>query len=108
MTRKFAADAMRGVSIAVLFLAFEAAGSLEAAAQDSTQIACSAAGRNYQPGEVACIPACHGAQQLAKCEQTGSGVKWTNIANSCPNASLPKPQLFSQADTDFMARLKDG
>lgn len=70
------------------------AGCLAAAAQDVTPATCAADGRNYQPGEIACIPACHGQQRLAKCERTDGGVSWTNISESCPNANLhltPRP-----------------
>ena len=56
-------------------------------AQEAAPVTCIAQGRDYVVGDIACIPACHGNQRLAKCEQTGNGgVTWTPISDSCPQA----------------------
>ncbi|MGI9401496.1 MAG: hypothetical protein ACR2O0_09595 [Rhizobiaceae bacterium] len=69
-----------------------------AEAQEATPLTCAAEGRSYEIGETACIPACHGQQQLARCEQSDSGVTWTSISTSCPNALNFSPRLnFSLA-----------
>ena len=72
-----------GIVVLAAMLVFSGQGSM---AQDITPTNCAADGRLYDPGDVACIPACHGQQRLAKCERTDSGVGWTPISESCPNA----------------------
>jgi hypothetical protein len=68
-------------------LAAASAGGLNVAqAQDMTTGTCTAGDRVYESGQVACIPACHGQQRLAKCDQTTTGFGWTTISNSCPSA----------------------
>jgi hypothetical protein len=75
------------------------ATSFPAKAQEATPTSCVAAGRGYRVGETACIPACHGQQRLARCEQTSNGgATWTSIADTCPNAMGPiAPPNFTLA-----------
>jgi hypothetical protein len=67
-----------------------------ARAQDATPV-CISNGISYQAGEVACIPGCHGAQRLARCDVVANYASWTTIANQCPSALLtpiPKGSAF--------------
>jgi hypothetical protein len=84
----------------VLFVATGAGGSIVAHAQDMSSGTCTAGGHIYQPGDIACIPACHGQQRLAKCDQSAKGFTWTTISDSCPSAMnllSPRQDLASAA-----------
>jgi hypothetical protein len=74
------------------FLALICANTPVSVAQEQTLLTCVAAGRDYSIGEIACIPACHGQQRLAKCERTDRGVDWTSISDNCPAAMNSKPR----------------
>src|SRR5689334_16761871 len=73
-------------------LAVGCAGSGSAMAQNASPL-CLSNGISYQVGEIACIPGCHGAQRLARCDVAGTAASWTTIATQCPQARVtPIPQ----------------
>ncbi len=85
---------------------FLAAACFASQAQEMSRVTCAAGGLNYDVGDVACIPACHGQQQLAKCEKSGEGASWTSISNSCPNAMNRSPrQSLRAANADISPRV---
>jgi hypothetical protein len=55
---------------------------------ENQQITCLANGQAYTPGEVACVPGCHGRQRLARCDAISTSADWTTLAESCPSARL--------------------
>jgi hypothetical protein len=98
MTMVVSGRARRSIAAAFVFAAACAGMSLAANGQEAAPITCIAQGRDYVVGDIACIPACHGSQRLAKCEQTNNGgVTWTPISDSCPQAmkidSLPQMSM---------------
>ena len=82
--------------------------ALPAAAQDvpatpalpapASPVVCTSAGNTYQPGDFACIPACHGQRRLARCDVVGQSASWTYVSNACPSAMInaPWPSDWSQ------------
>jgi hypothetical protein len=52
---------------------------------------CTNGGNTYQIGELACIAACHGRRQLAKCEVVANVATWTQVSNVCPSALMTSP-----------------
>jgi len=52
---------------------------------------CQNSGRDYQVGEYACIPACHGQRRLARCDTIAQAASatWTYVSDVCPSAMLP-------------------
>ena len=92
----------------IMGAAFFSAACFAAQAQEMSRVTCAAGGQSYDVGDVACIPACHGQQQLAKCEKAGEGASWTSISNSCPNAmNLSPRQSFKAASADINPRAAD-
>jgi len=61
-------------------------------------LACTNAGNTYQVGDFACIAACHGARQLARCDQVAESAIWTYVSDVCPSAHFvpPPPNDASQ------------
>ncbi|MCB1488744.1 MAG: hypothetical protein KDJ88_14975 [Bauldia sp.] len=60
------------------------------------------AGNQYQVGDYACIPACHGRQRFARCDSVADSATWTYISDVCPSALLtPKtpPASFAPVTT---------
>jgi hypothetical protein len=55
---------------------------------ENQQLSCLANGQAYTPGEIACVPGCHGSQRLARCEAIRSTADWTTISDNCPTARL--------------------
>ena len=51
-------------------------------------MSCIANGQAYSPGEIACVPACHGRQRLARCDAIAQSADWTTISDACPSARL--------------------
>jgi hypothetical protein len=68
-----------------------AALAAPATAQDATPI-CLNAGHQYQVGDYACLPGCHGRQRYARCDVLGAAASWTYISEVCPIAMI-EPQL---------------
>jgi hypothetical protein len=64
-------------------------------AQDARPI-CINAGHQYQVGDYACLPGCHGRQRYARCDALGTAASWTYISEVCPIALLA-PRLPEQA-----------
>jgi len=61
----------------------------EAPNQSTPQLlSCIANGQAYSPGEIACVPACHGRQRLARCDAVAQSADWTTISDACPSARL--------------------
>jgi hypothetical protein len=60
---------------------------------DTQNLSCIANGQAYVPGEIACVPACHGRQRLARCDALAdASADWTTISDSCPSArATPLP-----------------
>ena len=62
----------------------------------ATSAACTTGGVKYAVGEYACIPVCHGARRLARCDtlpaafQTQSGT-WTYVSDACPSVMIIRP-----------------
>ncbi len=51
-------------------------------------LSCLANGQAYTPGEVACVPGCHGRQRLARCDAASTSADWTTISDACPSALM--------------------
>jgi len=66
-----------------------------ASAQDASPI-CLNAGHQYQVGDYACLPGCHGRQRYARCDALGVAASWTYISEVCPIASIA-PELPDRA-----------
>jgi len=62
-----------------------------ALAQDKATLICTNAGIQYQPGEYACIPACHGQRRLARCDTVAERASWTYVSDACPSAMIINP-----------------
>jgi hypothetical protein len=58
-----------------------------AAAQDASPL-CINAGHQYQVGDYACLPGCHGRQRYARCDVLGASASWTYISEVCPIAMI--------------------
>jgi hypothetical protein len=56
-----------------------------------TTLACTNAGLRYQPGEFACIAACHGQRRLARCDTVTDKATWTYVQESCPTSMINAP-----------------
>ena len=54
-------------------------------------LACTNAGLHYQPGEFACIAACHGQRRLARCDAVTDKATWTYVQESCPTSMINAP-----------------
>jgi len=69
-----------------------------AAPAQETKLTCLNAGNIYNVGEFACIAACHGARQLARCDQIAEATTWTYVSDVCPSAHFvpPPPDNASQ------------
>jgi hypothetical protein len=57
-------------------------------APENQQVSCLANGQAYTPGEIACVPGCHGRQRLARCDAISASADWTTISDNCPTARL--------------------
>ncbi len=74
--------------MALKFVAVAAAMfAAPALAQDASPI-CLNAGYQYQVGDYACLPGCHGRQRYARCDVLGSATSWTYISEVCPIAMI--------------------
>lgn len=70
-------------------LAMVAAGlSAGPAAAQTSSLTCTNDGVAYKIGETACIAACHGTRQLARCERVAESTTWTYVSDVCPSAGL--------------------
>lgn len=73
---------------------------------------CVSAGNVYKAGDVACIPACHGQQRLARCDAATDTAQWTTVSNTCPSAMLIDSVLMAArtgaATTDPMTLASGG
>lgn len=69
-------------------------------AQEATPL-CLNAGHQYQVGDYACLPGCHGRQRYARCDVLGTSASWTYISEVCPIAAIspatPKDATLSVA-----------
>lgn len=50
-------------------------------------LSCLSSGQVYMPGQIACIPGCHGAERLARCDVVENYTTWTTVSNDCPIAN---------------------
>jgi len=78
---------------------FAAAGLVcGAASAQQTKLTCLNAGNIYSVGEFACIAACHGARQLARCDRIADAATWSYVSDVCPSAHFvpPPPDNASQ------------
>lgn len=73
-------------SLWALGMAF-AAVAASAFAQEATPL-CLNAGHQYQVGDYACLPGCHGRQRYARCDMLGASASWTYISDVCPIAAI--------------------
>lgn len=80
-----------GRTLMALVFAGAAAASVPAPAAEATLV-CMNAGRQYQVGDYACIPACHGRQRYARCDAVAENASWTYISDVCPVALLAPAQ----------------
>jgi hypothetical protein len=55
---------------------------------ENQQLSCLANGQAYTPGEIACVPGCHGRQRLARCDAISTTADWTTLSDNCPTARL--------------------
>lgn len=76
--------AIRTIAASILIFA----GSAAVKAQQ-TGLICTSGGVNYQVGDIACIPACHGRERLARCIVSNGAASWSTISESCPSAMAP-------------------
>jgi hypothetical protein len=58
-----------------------------AVAQEQMAV-CLNAGHQYQVGDYACLPGCHGRQRYARCDALGTAASWTYISEVCPIAAI--------------------
>ena len=70
-------------ALAALFALLSTANGQEA------KLLCTSGSVSYKIGEIACIPACHGRQRLAKCELSNGLASWSYLSDSCPSAMNP-------------------
>jgi hypothetical protein len=87
---EFGRMAMRK-TIQALAFGLVALSAAPAVAQDATAI-CLNAGHQYQVGDYACLPGCHGRQRYARCDALGTNASWTYISEVCPIAVLSPPE----------------
>jgi len=85
----------------ILIGAVGLAGSAEAQQQQIPQeqqiLACLSSGQAYTPGQIVCIPGCHGAQRLARCDVVSGQTTWTTVSNNCPTANMSPIARFQVA-----------
>ena len=80
-----------------LVVAAGVAATLPAFAAEVTLV-CTNAGNQYQVGDYACLPACHGRQRYARCDSIAENATWTYISDVCPMALFtPKAPAASFA-----------
>src|SRR6187397_2058581 len=87
------------ISLLVLFAAVTiSAGPVSA--QDASPL-CLNAGHQYQIGDYACLPGCHGRQRYARCDVLGAAASWTYISDVCPIAlispAMPRSAMLTVA-----------
>jgi hypothetical protein len=58
------------------------------AAAEELMAVCLNAGHQYQVGDYACLPGCHGRQRYARCDALGTAASWTYISDVCPIAAI--------------------
>jgi hypothetical protein len=87
--------ALIGVAVVAAALSASPALAQSAPAQQNASLVCSSGGLTYRVGEYACIPACHGARRLARCDVEGGAsfqqVTWIYISDMCPSAMIINP-----------------
>jgi hypothetical protein len=74
----------------ISFLALAAGVAISATpivAEDAAPL-CLNAGHQYQVGDYACLPGCHGRQRYARCDALGVSASWTYISEVCPIALI--------------------
>ena len=72
-------------ALAIIFAI--AGGGFAASAHAQQTLACLSGGQAYTPGQIVCIPGCHGAERLARCDVVEGATSWTTVSNSCPTAN---------------------
>jgi hypothetical protein len=84
------------LAVAVVALAWSAA--VPGMAAEATLV-CMNSGKQYQVGDYACLPACHGRQRYARCDLVAKVASWTYISDVCPMALLApaEPKAVSLA-----------
>lgn len=82
---------MRIAWIALALISALPAFAEDAAPPAATTLACTNAGLRYQPGEFACIAACHGQRRLARCDAVTDKATWTYVQESCPTSMINAP-----------------
>lgn len=66
---------------------------------------CVNAGNTYNVGEFACIAACHGARQLARCDRVANSTTWTYVSDVCPSAHVVPPPLDNASQVPVITRM---
>jgi hypothetical protein len=64
-----------------------AAGGIAGSAS-AQSLFCLNSGASYTPGQIVCIPGCHGAQRLARCDVVNGATAWTTVSENCPTANV--------------------
>jgi hypothetical protein len=96
------------LSAAVAILAVAATASLaqdRPAPTDSAPgptLACTNAGMTYQPGDFACIAACHGRRRLARCDTVADKASWTYVQETCPTSMINRPWPSAWSEVPVM------
>lgn len=85
-------------------IALVASAVAPALAQEAT-LTCVNAGNTYNIGEFACIAACHGARQLARCDQVAESTTWTYVSDVCPSAHVVPPPLDNASQVPVVTRM---
>jgi hypothetical protein len=82
-----------------------AAPSSPAVPPGATAAVCTSAGVDYQVGEFACIPACHGQRRLARCDAISTRASWTYVSEACPSAMINAPWPSDWSETPVAAEM---
>ena len=71
-------------------------------AQSKGNCTCRYAGQNFKTGDIVCIRG-----KLSRCEFVLNNTSWKTVADSCPQASIPKIQQSPATgrDVSIMARM---
>jgi len=83
-----------GAALALVFLAGPA--SAQGQSLQNSGPTCVTGGVQYAAGEYACIPVCHGARRLARCDTytsafQGDRATWTYVSDACPSVMIIRP-----------------
>ncbi|MEJ0012611.1 MAG: hypothetical protein WDM94_08285 [Bauldia sp.] len=68
-------------------------------------LACTNSGMHYEPGDFACIAACHGRRRLARCDTVSNTATWTYIQDICPTSMINAPWPSEWSEVPALAAM---